>query len=328
MKQLHELYNHILANGEYISNGRTKEGYYSVFGYQTRFNLREGYPATTGKRLWFNGVKGELLWFLEGSTDNNVLKNKYGVTIWDEWATKEQTAKFGREEGDLGPVYGKLWRAWEGIAVGKPPQLEKLYNEKGEHVSWGRFTPSYLRYINPDNPFLERVHNNLSDVGFQYRKIDQIAEVINQIKTNPSSRRLIVSGWNPATCDLVALPSCHTIFQFKVSHGGTRLNCQLYQRSADAFLGVPFNVASYALLTHMIAQVTGLEVGEFVHTFGDLHIYENHMDQVKEYLSREPLPLPKLWLNPEVKDINKFTMDDIKLIDYKSHGSIKAEVAV
>lgn len=287
-----------MANGEYISNGRTKEGYYSVFGYQTRFNLREGYPATTGKRLWFNGVKGELLWFLEGSTDNNVLKNKYGVTIWDEWATKEQTAKFGREEGDLGPVYGKLWRAWEAIDQDKPIL-------QGPNL--------------PDFSFQK---------GYESRTIDQIQRVVDRIKTNPSCRRLIVSGWNPATYDQVALPPCHTLFQFKVSHGGTRLNCQLYQRSADAFLGVPFNIASYALLTHMIAQVTGLEVGEFVHTFGDLHIYENHMDQVKEYLSREPLPLPKLWLNPEVKDINKFTMDDIKLIDYKSHGSIKADVAI
>lgn len=298
MKQLHDIFNHVLTNGEYVSNGRTKEGYYSVFGYQTRFNLREGYPATTGKRLWFNGVKGELLWFLEGSTDNNVLKNKYGVTIWDEWATKEQTAKFGREEGDLGPVYGKLWRAWEAI-----DQDNRLLGAPCE----------------PNLPF---------KIGYGIKTIDQIQRVVDRIKTNPSCRRLIVSGWNPATYDQVALPPCHTLFQFKVSHGGTRLNCQLYQRSADAFLGVPFNVASYALLIHMIAQVTGLEVGEFVHTFGDLHIYENHMDQVKEYLSRKTLPLPKLWLNPEVKDINKFTMDDIKLIDYKSHGPIKADVAI
>jgi thymidylate synthase len=298
MKQMHDIFKHILANGEYISNGRTKEGYYSVFGYQTRFNLREGYPATTGKKLFFKGVKGELLWFLEGSTDNNVLRNKYGVTIWDEWATKEQTAKFGREEGDLGPVYGKLWRAWEAIDQNKP-------------ILQGPNSPDFS-----------------FQKGYETKTIDQIQRVVDRIKTNPSCRRLIVSGWNPAACDQVALPPCHTLFQFKVSHGGTRLNCQLYQRSADAFLGVPFNIASYALLTHMIAQVTGLEVGEFVHTFGDLHIYENHLEQVKEYLSREPLPLPKLWLNPEVKDINKFTMDDIKLIDYKSHGPIKADVAI
>lgn len=271
---------HILDNGELISNGRTKEGYYSVFGYQNRHSLREGFPAITGKKLFFRGVAVEMTWFLSGNTNVKYLQDN-NVHIWDEWATAEQTAKFGREAGDLGPVYGDLWRNWEA----------------------------------PDGTF---------DV----RYIDQIARVIDPIKTNPSCRRLIVSGWNPAVCDQVALPPCHTLFQFKVSHGGTRLNCHLYQRSADAFLGVPFNIASYALLTHMVAQVTGLEVGEFVHSFGDLHIYENHLEQVKEQLTREPFPMAKLWLNPEVKTIDGFTPDDIRLENYQSHAAIKGAVAV
>lgn len=271
---------HILDNGELISNGRTKEGYYSVFGYQNRHSLREGFPAITGKKLFFRGVAVEMTWFLSGNTNVKYLQDN-NVHIWDEWATAEQTAKFGREAGDLGPVYGDLWRNWEA----------------------------------PDGTF---------DV----RYIDQIARVIDRIKTNPSCRRLIVSGWNPAVCDQVALPPCHTLFQFKVSHGGTRLNCHLYQRSADAFLGVPFNIASYALLTHMVAQVTGLEVGEFVHSFGDLHIYENHLEQVKEQLTREPFPMAKLWLNPEVKTIDGFTPDDIRLENYQSHAAIKGAVAV
>lgn len=222
-----------------------------------------------------------MTWFLSGNTNVKYLQDN-NVHIWDEWATAEQTAKFGREAGDLGPVYGELWRNWEAVDG----------------------TPFDVRYI------------------------DQIARVIERIKTNPSCRRLIVSGWNPAVCDQVALPPCHTLFQFKVSHGGTRLNCHLYQRSADAFLGVPFNIASYALLTHMVAQVTGLEVGEFVHSFGDLHIYENHLDQVKEQLTREPFPMAKLWLNPEVKTIDGFKPDDIKLEDYQSHAPIKGAVAV
>lgn len=272
---------HILDNGELISNGRTKEGYYSVFGYQNRHSLREGFPAITGKKLFFRGVAVEMTWFLSGNTNVKYLQDN-NVHIWDEWATAEQTAKFGREAGDLGPVYGELWRNWEAVDG----------------------TPFDVRYI------------------------DQIARVIERIKTNPSCRRLIVSGWNPAVCDQVALPPCHTLFQFKVSHGGTRLNCHLYQRSADAFLGVPFNIASYALLTHMVAQVTGLEVGEFVHSFGDLHIYENHLDQVKEQLTREPFPMAKLWLNPEVKTIDGFKPDDIKLEDYQSHAPIKGAVAV
>lgn len=280
-----EMLRHITENGELISNGRTKEGYYSVFGYQNRYDLSKGFPATTTKKLFFRGVAVEMCWFLSGNTNVKYLQNN-NVRIWDEWATLEHTSKWGRPEGELGPVYGELWR------------------------KWGKYEADTC---------LE---------GIYHDEIDQIQRVIDRIKTNPSCRRLIVTGWNPTTCDQVSLPPCHTLFQFKVSHGGTRLNCQLYQRSADAFLGVPFNIASYALLTHMIAQVTGLEVGEFVHTFGDLHIYENHMEQVKEQLSREPKPLPTLWLNPEIKNIDSFKPKDIKLVGYESHPAIKGEVAV
>jgi thymidylate synthase len=297
---------HILDNGEFISNGRTKEGYYSVFGYQTRYNLREGFPAVTTKKLFFRGVAVEMIWFLSGDTNVKFLQDN-NVHIWDEWATKEQCAKFGREEGDLGPVYGKLWRKWEAPKTTPPEGFEYACQEA---------TPGGYDFPHPTE----------KAVGVQ--TIDQIQRVIDRIKTNPSCRRLIVTGWDPANCDKVALPPCHTLFQFRVSHGGTRLNCQLYQRSADAFLGVPFNIASYALLTHMVAQVTGLEVGEFIHTFGDLHIYENHVEQVKLQLSREPLPLPKLWLNPEVKTIDGFKPEDIKLVNYQSHPAIKGDVAV
>lgn len=295
MNQYHEMLRHILENGEYIGNGRTKEGYYSVFGYQNRYNLREGFPLLTTKRVPFRLIASELLWFLSGSSNVKDLQAQNNH-IWDEWATKEQCAKFGRNEGDLGPVYGPLWRRW----------VDET-SAKVVHMSYG--------------------HNDYSN-EVQMKTIDQIARVIERIKTNPSCRRLIVTGWNPATCDKVSLPPCHTLFQFRVSHGGTRLNCQLYQRSADAFLGVPFNIASYALLTHMIAQVTGLEVGEFIHTFGDLHIYENHMDQVKLQLYRVPMTLPTLWLNPEIKNIDDFKLEDIRLDGYESYPAIKGDVAV
>ena len=288
MKQYQEMLRHILENGEYIGNGRTKEGYYSCFGYQNRYNLREGFPLLTTKKVPFRLIASELLWFLSGSSNVKDLQAQNNH-IWDEWATKEQCAKFGRKEGDLGPVYGPLWRKWEAV-----DWENTVYPPEGANT----------------------------------KHIDQIARVVERIKTNPSCRRLIVTGWDPANCDKVALPPCHTLFQFRVSHGGTRLNCQLYQRSADAFLGVPFNIASYALLTHMIAQVTGLEVGEFVHSFGDLHIYENHMDQVKLQLSRSPLALPTLWLNPEVKNIDDFKLEDIRLDGYESHPAIKGAVAV
>lgn len=297
---------HILENGELISNGRTKEGYYSVFGYQNRYNLREGFPLLTTKKMFTKGITHELLWFLKGDTNVKYLQDN-GVKIWDEWATAEQTAKFKRPEGELGPVYGHQWRNFGAteqnshLTLEQKIAMQKLCIEGGI----GPWTDEYFK-----------------------DGVDQIARVIERIKTNPSCRRLIVTGWNPKECDQVALPPCHTLFQFRVSHKSTRLNCQLYQRSADVFLGVPFNIASYALLTHMVAHVTGLEVGEFIHTFGDLHIYENHMEQVELQLTREPMPLPKLWLNPEVKDINSFKFEDIRIEGYQSHPAIKGDVAV
>lgn len=312
MKQYQEMLRHIFENGELIDNGRTKEGYISTFGYQNRYNLREGFPMVTTKKVPFRLITTELLWFLSGSSNVKDLQAQNNH-IWDEWATKEQCAKFGREEGDLGPIYGPLWRRWEVPKVITPPVWEPLFDASGVQVS-SRWVPTY---INPEDP-----------MGLKPIRIDQIARVIERIKTNPSCRRLIVTGWNPATCDQVSLPPCHTLFQFRVSHGGTRLNCQLYQRSADAFLGVPFNIASYALLTHMIAQVTGLEVGEFVHSFGDLHIYETHLEQVKEQLQRSPMPLPQLWLDPSIKNIDDFRVEHIKLNGYQSHPTIKAPVAV
>src|SRR6478736_1815306 len=250
MKQYHDLLRHILKRGTRHED-RTGVGTISTFGYQMRFDLREGFPIVTTKRVPFRWVAEELFWFLSGSTDERDLRAR-GVDIWDEWATAEQTAKFGRKEGDLGPVYGYLWRSFGG-----------------------------------DYP--------------QTNGVDQIARLINEINTNPNSRRLIVSGWDPRVCDDVALPPCHTLFQFKVEDG-RKLSCQLYQRSADAFLGVPFNISSYALLTHLLAHVTSLEVGDFVYTLGDYHIYKNHLEQVKELLSRQPLPLPELQINdPENK---------------------------
>ncbi|TXH11418.1 MAG: thymidylate synthase [Spirochaetes bacterium] len=316
MKQYQEMLRHIFENGELIDNGRTKEGYISTFGYQNRYNLREGFPMVTTKKVPFRLITTELLWFLSGSSNVKDLQAQNNH-IWDEWATKEQCAKFGREEGDLGPIYGPLWRKWQGVEPPPPPPPSiPLYTADGKFFHNYKFP-----YFGDDSAVYHDPRGKIVE-------IDQIARVIARIKTNPSCRRLIVSGWNPATADKVSLPPCHTLFQFKVSHGGTRLNCQLYQRSADAFLGVPFNIASYALLTHMIAQVTGLEVGEFVHTFGDLHIYENHIDQVKLQLSREPKPLPKLWLNPEVKRIGDFKLEDIRLDNYESHPAIKGDVAV
>lgn len=305
MKQYQEMLRHILENGEYIGNGRTKEGYYSVFGYQNRYNLRDGFPMVTTKRVPFRLIASELLWFLSGSSNVKDLQAQNNH-IWDEWATKEQCAKFGREEGDLGPIYGPLWRRW--------PNLVECTSEEFRSAA----RQAYMVHID----------DFLGAEQYENQPIDQIARVIERIKTNPSCRRLIVSGWNPATCDQVSLPPCHTLFQFRVSHGGTRLNCQLYQRSADAFLGVPFNIASYALLTHMIAQVTGLEVGEFIHSFGDLHVYETHLEQVKEQLKRDPLPLPQLWLDPSIKNIDDFRLEHVKLNDYQSHPAIKAPVAV
>lgn len=281
MKQYHDLLNHILENGT-RTDDRTGTGTISVFGYQTRYDLRAGFPIVTTKKVPFRWVAEELFWFLSGSTDEADLRAR-GVDIWEEWATAEQTARFGRQTGDLGPVYGYLWRSFGG------------------------------NYPKHDG-------------------VDQIERLIREIQTNPNSRRLIVSGWDPRVCDDVALPPCHTLFQFKVESGKTP-HCQLYQRSADAFLGVPFNISSYALLTHLVAHVCGLEAGEFIHSFGDLHIYSNHLEQVNELLSREPFDLPRLELrNAEglrgLEGLLNFKYENLALEGYNSHGKIAAPVAV
>ena len=293
----------VLENGELQttravlqSTGRPVKAY-TVFGRQSRYDLRKGFPLLTTKKVSFRLVASELLWFLSGSSNVKDLQAQNNH-IWDEWATKEQCAKFGRQEGDLGPVYGPLWRKWDDSTSAKAVEISYGHNDFGAEV--------------------------------RMETIDQIQRLIQQIKTNPSSRRLIVSGWNPATCDKVALPPCHTMFQFKVTHNNTRLSCQLYQRSGDVFLGVPFNVASYALLTHMVAQATGLEVGEFIHTFGDLHLYENHVDQAREQLSRAASAFspPTLVLDPTIKNIDDFKFEHLQLQNYQSHPAIKGEVAV
>ena len=260
---------------------RTGTGTRSHFGAQLRFDLKDGFPLLTTKKVHMKSITYELFWFLKGDTHVKYLQD-HGVRIWNEWSTAEQTARFGRPEGELGPIYGHQWRNY-----GATKNEDGSYNHDG---------------------------------------VDQITEVIEQIKTNPNSRRLIVSGWNPSEATQVALPPCHTLFQFFVADG--KLSCQLYQRSADLFLGVPFNIASYSLLTHMIAQVCDLEVGEFIWTGGDCHLYQNHIDQVNEQLSREAYELPTLWLNPDVKDIFDFTFDDIRVENYQSHPAIKAPVAV
>ncbi len=264
MKQYHDLLQHILDNGTEKSD-RTGTGTIAVFGYQTRFNLAEGFPLVTTKKLHLKSIIYELLWFLRGETNVAYLKEN-GVSIWDEWANTE---------GELGPVYGKQWRSWEGA--------------DGETV-------------------------------------DQITWLINEIKRNPDSRRLVVSAWNPVDLPKMALSPCHCLFQFYVADG--KLSCQLYQRSADSFLGVPFNIASYALLTMMVAQVCDLELGDFVHTFGDLHLYSNHVEQAKLQLCRELRPLPTMKINPSVKSIFDFQFDDFTLENYNPHPHIKAIVAV
>ncbi len=264
MKQYHDLLKHILDNGSQKSD-RTGTGVLSVFGYQMRFDLSEGFPLMTTKKLHLRSIIHELLWFLKGDTNIKYLQEN-GVRIWNAWAD---------ENGDLGPVYGKQWRSWEA----------------------------------PDG-----------------QVIDQISRTIRLIRKNPDSRRIVVNAWNVGELDDMALTPCHCLFQFHVTDG--RLSCQLYQRSADTFLGVPFNIASYALLTMMIAQVTDLMPGEFVHTFGDAHLYLNHLDQAREQLSREPRALPKMILNENVKDIFDFQHDDFKLVDYNPHPHIKAAISV
>jgi thymidylate synthase len=264
MKQYLDLMQHILDNG-HVKEDRTGTGTKSIFGYQMRFDLSEGFPLVTTKKCHLRSIIHELLWFLNGDTNVKYL-NDHGVSIWDEWAD---------ENGDLGPVYGHQWRSWP--------------------APGGETT-------------------------------DQITLLMEQIKANPDSRRLIVSAWNVTEVNKMALPPCHTLFQFYVADN--RLSCQLYQRSADVFLGVPFNIASYALLTLMVAQCCDLQPGDFVHTFGDAHLYSNHMEQAKEQLTREPRSLPTMKINPEVKDIFSFSFDDFELVDYDPHPHISAPVAV
>jgi thymidylate synthase len=264
MRAYLDLMQHVLDHGV-EKRDRTGVGTLSVFGYQMRFDLSQGFPLLTTKKLHLRSIIYELLWFLQGDTNIRYL-NENGVRIWDEWAD---------DSGDLGPVYGYQWRSWP--AAGG-------------------------------------------------RTIDQMSRLVEQIKTNPNSRRHIVSAWNVADVDRMALPPCHTLFQFYVAGG--RLSCQLYQRSADIFLGVPFNIASYALLTMMVAQVTGYDAGEFVHTFGDAHLYCNHLEQARTQLTRQPLPLPEMRLNPDVTDLFGFQYDDFGLVNYQAHPAIKAPIAV
>ena len=264
MQQYLDLLRHIRANGV-MKNDRTGTGTQSVFGYQMRFNLQDGFPLLTTKKVHLKSIIYELLWFISGDTNIKYLKD-HGVTIWDEWADGN---------GDLGPVYGHQWRSW--TAPGG-------------------------------------------------KTIDQLSQVVDTIRRNPDSRRMLVSAWNPAEVDSMALPPCHCLFQFYVADG--KLSCQLYQRSADVFLGVPFNIASYALLTMMIAQVTGLKPGEFIHTTGDTHLYRNHFEQVALQLTREPRPLPKMVINPDVKDLMAFRYEDFSLEGYDPWPAIKAPVAV
>ena len=264
MRTYLDLMQHVLDHGT-MKSDRTGTGTVSVFGYQMRFNLQDGFPLVTTKKCHMKSIIHELLWFLQGDTNIKYLKD-HGVKIWDEWAD---------ENGNLGPVYGKQWRSWA-TADG--------------------------------------------------RVIDQISELIAQIKKNPDSRRLIVSAWNVGDLDKMALAPCHAFFQFYVADG--KLSCQIYQRSADIFLGVPFNIASYALLTMMMAQVCGLEAGDFVHTFGDAHLYSNHAEQVETQLAREPFPLPTMKVNPGIKNIFDFTFEDFELVDYQCHPGIRAPIAI
>lgn len=291
MKQYNDALKFILENGV-KSEDRTGEGTLSYFGYQMRFNLQEGFPAVTTKKLAWKAMVSELLWFLEGSGDERRLaeilhgtRDSEKKTIWTDNANASYWKPKAKYEGDLGRVYGVQWRSWK--TGGK-------------------------KWVSSDESVEE--------------SIDQIAQLIHDLKNNPYSRRHILTAWNVAELDKMALPPCHTFAQFYVRNG--KLSCQMYQRSADFFLGVPFNIASYSLLTHMIAQVCDLDVGEFVHTFGDAHIYLNHIDAVKEQLEREPYELPTLKMNKEVKDINGFKMEDFELLNYKHHPPIKAPMAV
>jgi len=283
MKQYLDLLRRVLEEGTDRPD-RTGTGTRSVFGHQMRFDLRESFPLLTTKKVHLRSILHELLWFLRGETHVESLRSAK-VTIWDEWATPEQTARFGRKEGDLGPIYGHQWRNF-----GATPQPDGTWANDG---------------------------------------VDQIARLLVDLREKPFSRRLIVTGWNPKEADQVALPPCHTLFQFYVMPGTPMtLSCQLYQRSGDVFLGVPFNIASYALLTMMIAQVSGMRAGDFVHSLGDAHLYKNHFEQARLQLSREPRPPPRMRLSPAVKDLFAFRFEDFTLEGYDPHPAIPAPVAV
>ncbi len=280
MQQYLDLLSAILEKGK-DRKDRTGTGTRGIFGHQMRFDLREGFPLLTTKKLHTKSIIHELFWFLRGETHVKPLQDA-GVRIWNEWATAEQTAKFGRSEGDLGPVYGHQWRNY-----GATKKSDGTYEKDG---------------------------------------VDQIKRLLHDIKENPHSRRLIVTGWNPKEAEQVALPPCHTLFQFYVQDG--ELSCQLYQRSGDVFLGVPFNIASYALLTHLVAHVSGLRAGDFVHTLGDAHLYSNHLEQARLQLTRKPKKLPRLVLNPEQRDLFAFRLEDITIEGYDPDPHIAAEVSV
>jgi thymidylate synthase len=303
MKQYLDALQHVLDNGS-VKEDRTGVGTISCFGMQQRYDLSAGFPAVTTKKLAWRSVVSELLWFIEGSGDELRLREilhgsrqSEKTTIWSDNATAPYWAKKARFKGDLGRVYGVQWRHWRTV----------------REVKAGSFKDDFGSYYSMYS-------------GQQVIEIDQLLNLIEGIRRDPNGRRHILSAWNPGEIDAMALPPCHAFAQFYVNDG--RLSCQMYQRSNDLFLGCPFNIASYSLLTHMIAQVCELDVGEFIHVTGDAHIYLNHVDQVKEQLARSPFPLPKLWLNPSITDITKFTMDDIKLVDYTSHEAIKATMAV
>jgi len=298
MKQYHDALRFVLENGT-VKNDRTGLGTISVFGMQQRYNLAQGFPAVTTKKLAWRSVVGELLWFIEGSGDERRLaeithgSREGTVTIWTPNALASYWKPKAQFDGDLGRIYGVQWRKW------------RQYRERKD---------------------MGDAHLGGTRIATDRWEIDQLKILIEGIKKDPNGRRHILSAWNPAELEDMALPPCHVMSQFNVTDG--KLSCQMYQRSCDMFLGVPFNIASYSLLTHMIAQVCGLDVGEFVHVLGDAHIYSNHIEQVKEQLTREPLPAPTLYLNPDIKDIDQFTMKDIELRNYTSHGPIKATMAV
>lgn len=301
MKQYLDLISHIADNGVFKGD-RTGTGTLSVFGYQMRFDLQQGFPLVTTKKVHLKSILHELLWFIKGDTNIRYLVEN-GVGIWNEWPYQSWLRQTGADHQY--EMHSDEWKA------GLKKFVERIKTDEDFASQYGDLGPVY---------------------GRQWRNfegVDQLAQIIDDIKTNPDSRRLIVSAWNPKDIPVMAksgLPPCHSLFQFYVSEG--KLSCQLYQRSADVFLGVPFNIASYAALTMMVAQVTGLELGDFVHSFGDAHLYTNHMDQIKEQLSREPLPLPTLKINPQVNNLFDFVYDDFELVDYQSHSAISAPVAV